>query len=171
MFVTDICAGLTLYNFAIIIFFSECHSWLFFFRILSHIFVGSMFHIRHFDLTRSCASSPDKFSFQQVVLDAIQPPLLRSKPSFFFTSITTLLPTYPASLLMFIHTGPSGSNDTTSFTRKVHAFVTSSSSLFKCILTISHSLAWHIVQECLHAGQPDQFTRGPHSQHDRGAST
>ena len=30
---------------------------------------------------------------------------------------------------MFIHTGPSGSNDTTSFTRKVHAFVTSSSSL------------------------------------------
>ena len=29
----------------------------------------------------------------------------------------------------FIHTGPSGSNDTTSFTRKVHAFVTNSSSL------------------------------------------
>ena len=30
---------------------------------------------------------------------------------------------------MFIHTEPNGSNDTTSFTRKVHAFVTSSSSL------------------------------------------
>ena len=33
------------------------------------------------------------------------------------------------SACMFIHTGPSGSNDTTSFKRKVHAFVTSSSSL------------------------------------------
>ena len=36
----------------------------------------------------------------------------------------------------------------------------------QCLLTLSHSLACHIVQQCINAGQPDQFTRGPHSQHE-----
>ena len=34
----------------------------------------------------------------------------------------------------------------------------------QCLLTLSHNLAWHIVQQSLHASQPDQLTRGPHSQ-------
>ena len=34
----------------------------------------------------------------------------------------------------------------------------------QCLLTLSHNLAWHIVRQSLHAGQPDQLTRGPHSQ-------
>ena len=33
----------------------------FFFRILSHFYVGSMFLMRRFHLTRFCASSPDSF--------------------------------------------------------------------------------------------------------------
>ena len=45
---------------------------------------------------------------------------------------------------------------------KVHAFVTTSSS--SRYPTLSHNLAWHIVQQSLHEGQPDQLTRGPHSQ-------
>ena len=34
----------------------------------------------------------------------------------------------------------------------------------QCLLTISHNLAWHTVQQSIHASQPDQLTRGPHSQ-------
>ena len=44
---------------------------------------------------------------------------------------------------------------------KVHAFVTTSSSSRSP--TLSHNLAWHIVQQSIHEGQPDQLTRGPHS--------
>ena len=36
----------------------------------------------------------------------------------------------------------------------------------QCLLTLSHSLAWAHHQQCIHAGQPDQLTRGPHSQHE-----
>ena len=44
---------------------------------------------------------------------------------------------------------------------KVHAFVTTSSSSRSLV---SHNIAWHIVHQSLHEGQPDQLTRGPHSQ-------
>ena len=44
---------------------------------------------------------------------------------------------------------------------KVHAFVTTSSSSRSP--TLSHNLVWHIVQQSIHEGQPDQLTRGPHS--------
>ena len=47
---------------------------------------------------------------------------------------------------------------------KVHAFVTTSSSSRSPTLSGSHNLAWHIVQQSLHEGQPDQLTRGPHWQ-------
>ena len=36
----------------------------------------------------------------------------------------------------------------------------------QCLLTLSPSLAWAHHQQCLHAGQPDQLTRGLHSQHE-----
>ena len=42
----------------------------------------------------------------------------------------------------------------------------------QCLLTLSHTLAWHIVQQSLHASQPDQLTRGAHSQlEDRRLNT
>ena len=63
--------------------------------------------------------------------------------------------------LLYIHTRPSGSNDTTLFSRKVHAFAIAHR---QCLLTLSHNLAWHIVKQSLHVSQPDQLTRGPHSQ-------
>ena len=57
-----------------------CH--IFFFRILSHFYVGSMCLMRRLHLTRSCTSSPDN-SLRQVVPDAIQPSLLWSSSTFF----------------------------------------------------------------------------------------
>ena len=55
----------------------------------------------------------------QLTLTQIKTVILHFRSQYFMYSM----------MCMFIHTGPSGSNDTTSFTRKVHAFVTSSSSL------------------------------------------
>ena len=50
---------------------------IFFFRILSHFYVVSMFLMRRLHLARSCASSPDN-SLRQVVPGVVQPPPLRS---------------------------------------------------------------------------------------------
>ena len=70
---------------------------------------------------------------------------------------------------MFFHTGPSGSNDTTSCTRKVHAVATSSSSLMS-LNNITQSCVAHRprVSPCRSARS---VHKSPHSQHVRRAST
>ena len=69
-------------------------------------------------LVSSAVTSP-VHNFVELTFPSKCPPIIESWAS----PITT------SRRFVFIHTGPSGSNDTTSFTRKVHAFVTSSSSL------------------------------------------
>ena len=73
----------------------------FFFRILSNVYVGSMFRMRRLHLTRSCASSPDNSLSEKSFLMLSNHPRF-GLPVLLFagTSITiTLLPTYSSSLL------------------------------------------------------------------------
>ena len=74
---------------------------IFFFRFLSHFYVGSMFLMRCLHLTRSCASSPDNSLSDKSFL-MLSDHLRFGLPLLLFpgTSITiTLLPTYSSSVL------------------------------------------------------------------------